>query len=114
MRKTKPIHGKYNTLQKISYVLVPVLIAFMAWTGFSLYGPYLDNSWIQGNLEMVGGPQNMRIIHYFGMWVMVMFTLIHAYLSSIYGLGPAKLMLWGKESPGLEIDSNGNIVGDSE
>jgi Ni/Fe-hydrogenase 1 B-type cytochrome subunit len=113
MRKTKPVHAKYNTLQKISYILVPFLIAFMAWTGFSLYGPYLDNSWIQGNLEMVGGAQNMRIIHYFGMWVMVIFTLIHAYLASIYGFGPSRLMLGGKESPGLEIDSDGNIVGKS-
>ena len=91
--------GKYNALQKVSYVLIPIMIVFMAWTGFSIYGPYMDNSFFQSSIELVGGPMNMRIIHYFMMWVFIIFTAIHAYLATIYGFSPAKMIFAWKESP---------------
>ena len=113
MRKNHPTHAKYNPLQKIAYILMPLLVVAMAWTGFSIYGPYMDNEFFRASLERVGGPHNMRIIHYFLMWVMVIFTLVHAYLANISSFAPTKLMLAWKETPGLEFDDEGNVVGKS-
>jgi Ni/Fe-hydrogenase 1 B-type cytochrome subunit len=113
MRRKHPTTAKYNSLQKIAYILMPLLIVAMAWTGFSIYGPYMDNEFFRSSLERVGGPHNMRIIHYFLMWVMIIFTLVHAYLANIFGMAPTKLMFAWKETPGLEFDENGDIVGKS-
>ncbi len=99
LKKDYSHKGKYNPLQKISYVLIPVMIVFMAWTGFSIYGPYMDNSFFQASLEWVGGAMNMRIIHYFMMWLFLIFTAVHAYLASIYGFAPLKIMFLWKETP---------------
>jgi Ni,Fe-hydrogenase I cytochrome b subunit len=33
----------------------------------------------------------IRIAHYFGMWAIILFTMVHAYLAAIDGFKP----LWG-------------------
>jgi Ni/Fe-hydrogenase 1 B-type cytochrome subunit len=99
VKKDYSHNAKYNSLQKVSYILIPIMIVFMAWTGFSIYGPYMDNSFFQSSVELVGGPMNMRIIHYFMLWAFIIFTVIHAYLATIYGFAPAKMIFAWKESP---------------
>ncbi|KAF0207220.1 MAG: Ni/Fe-hydrogenase 1 B-type cytochrome, partial [Actinobacteria bacterium] len=51
-----------------------------------------------GAMTLVGGPMNMRIIHYFMMWVFILFTMVHAYLANIYNLNPSKIIFLWKET----------------
>lgn len=110
LKKDHPIGAKYGVLQKIAYLATVPLTFVMAWTGFSIYGPYMDNSFFQASLQWVGGPMNMRIIHYFLMWVFIVFTAIHAYLANVESIDPSKLIFARKESPGLEFDANGRVI----
>ncbi len=113
-KKEHPTQGKYNPLQKMAYIFVPILVVAMAWTGFSLYGPYMDNSFFQASVRWVGGPMNMRIIHYFLMWAFIIFTAVHAYMARIFGASGLEIMLRWKESEGLEFDKDGKITGKSK
>ena len=106
MRKERVISAKYGALQKIAYLATPVLTFYMGYTGFALYGP--AQQWaiwpmFAAGVEGVGGLMVMRLMHYFGMWAIILFTMIHAYLAAIdgfkafYGL----IFLW-RETPGPE------------
>ncbi|TLM97706.1 MAG: cytochrome B [Actinobacteria bacterium] len=98
LKKEHPIQGKYNPLQKMAYVLTIPLTLAAAYTGFCLWGPtYLWPAFAAGT-EYVGGLENMRIIHYYCMWAILLFTAIHAYLANIYGLGADKIMFFWQET----------------
>ena len=111
-KKDHPLGGKYGVPQKICYVLLPFLLLFMCFTGLCLWsvtgevGPFL---WAN---NLVGGVMIMRIIHYFMMWVFILFTFIHVYLANIEGLAPSKMIFLWKEHGGLVYDPElHNIVG---
>lgn len=38
--------------------------------------------------NLVGGLMSMRIIHYFGMYVFIIFMFIHIYLANVEGFAP--------------------------
>lgn len=97
-RKEGVISAKYGSLQKIAYLATVPLTYLMAYTGFALYGPTADWGFFMGGTELVGGPMNMRIIHYFMMWVFIVFTMIHAYLANIYNFAPSKIIFLWKET----------------
>lgn len=112
LKKDHPLGAKYGVLQKLAYLATVPLTYVMMWTGFSLYGPYMDHPWFQSSLALVGGPMKMRIIHYFLMWVFIIFTAIHAYLANVEGFAPSHLIFKWKESKGLEFDSKtGKVLG---
>ena len=98
LRKEGVISAKYGSLQKISYLATVPLTYLMAYTGFSLYGPTADLGFFTWGTELVGGPMNMRIIHYFMMWVFILFTMVHAYLANIYNFAPSKIIFLWKET----------------
>ncbi|MDI6901449.1 MAG: cytochrome b/b6 domain-containing protein [Anaerosomatales bacterium] len=98
LKKESPISAKYGSLQKIAYLATVPLTYLMAYTGFGLYGPTADWGFFAGGVDMVGGPMNMRIIHYFGMWVFIIFTMIHAYLANIYSFAPSRIIFAWKET----------------
>ena len=98
IRKEGLIQPKYNPMQKASYLLTVPLTLFMAYTGFALYGPTMNMAFFSAGIDWVGGPMNMRIIHYFMMWVFIIFTMVHAYLASIYNFDPLKIMFLWKET----------------
>ena len=98
LRKEGVISAKYGSLQKISYLATVPLTYLMAYTGFSLYGPTADWGFFAGGTALVGGPMNMRIIHYFMMWVFIVFTMVHAYLANIYNFAPSKIIFLWKET----------------
>jgi Ni/Fe-hydrogenase 1 B-type cytochrome subunit len=98
LRKEGVISAKYGSLQKISYLATVPLTYLMAYTGFSLYGPTGDWGFFAGGTALVGGPMNMRIIHYFMMWVFILFTMVHAYLANIYNFAPSKIIFLWKET----------------
>jgi len=92
MRKTHTISGKYATPQKVSYVGITLLTYVMAYTGFAIYSPAASLPFFAGGVDAVGGLMMMRTIHFFGLWVFIVFTMIHVYLATIHGLEPSKLM----------------------
>lgn len=98
-RKEGVISAKYGSLQKIAYLATIPLTFIQAYTGFSIWGPSMDLGFFAGGLDLVGGPMNMRIIHYFMMWVFIVFTMIHAYLANIYNFNPSKIIFLWKETP---------------
>jgi Ni/Fe-hydrogenase 1 B-type cytochrome subunit len=99
LRKEGVISAKYGSLQKIAYLATVPLTYLMAYTGFAIYGPTMNWGLFSGGVDMVGGPMNMRIIHYFMMWVFIVFTMIHAYLANVYNFAPSKIIFAWKETP---------------
>ena len=105
-RNTRVISAKYGALQKIAYLATPLLTIYMAYTGFALYTP--AHNWaiwpfFAAGVSFFGGDMGIRIAHYFGMWVIILFTMVHAYLAAIDGFKPlwGLIFLW-RETPGDE------------
>ncbi|WP_281702264.1 cytochrome b/b6 domain-containing protein [Cryptobacterium curtum] len=85
IKKDHPLSGKFNPLQKIAYGAIPFLIILMAYTGFCLWVPTSSLPLFQAGTDLVGGIMSMRIIHYIMMFVFILFTMIHVYMSVIEG-----------------------------
>lgn len=105
-RNTHVISAKYGALQKIAYLATVPITLYMAYTGFALYTP--AHQWaiwpfFAAGVGFFGGDMGIRIAHYFGMWVVILFTMVHAYLAAIDGFKPlwGLIFLW-KETPGDE------------
>ena len=76
---------RYNVLQKLAYlivifVLVPLIIAM----GLAM-SPTAD-AWWPGWVDLVGGRQSARTIHFIVAWLLVGFVLIHVFEVIITGL----------------------------
>lgn len=115
IKKDHPLGGKYGVPQKLSYIAIPVLILIMGCTGLCLWGPTMDVGPFPALTNLVGGLMVMRIVHYYLMWVFIIFMFIHIYLASVEGLAPLKIMFLRKESGGLIYDPKvQNIVGEDD
>ena len=106
LKKDHPISAKYGVLQKIAYIATPFLILAAAYTGFGLWGPTSDwplfligSKWIASLFNSGGGADLMplRIVHYYVMWVILIFTAFHVYLANIYNFAPSKMIFAWKE-----------------
>ncbi|MDR0499759.1 MAG: cytochrome b/b6 domain-containing protein [Coriobacteriales bacterium] len=114
-KKDHPLGGKYGVPQKISYLAIPFLILIIAFTGFCLWGPTMFNGPFAAFNDLVGGLMITRIIHYYLMWVFILFMFIHIYLANVEGLAPTKMMFAWKEHGGLVYDPEvHNIVGNDD
>jgi len=107
MKKDHPISAKYGVLQKIAYIATVPLTLIAAYTGFCLWGPTSDwpfflagTTWVASLFNAGGGadPMPMRILHYWMMWVILIFTFAHVYLASIYGFAPLKIIFAWQET----------------
>jgi Ni/Fe-hydrogenase 1 B-type cytochrome subunit len=107
MKKDHPISAKYGVLQKIAYLATPILILAAAYTGFCLWGPTSDwpffmagTTWVASLFNAGGGadPMPIRILHYYIMWVILIFTAFHVYLANIYNFAPSAMIFAWKES----------------
>lgn len=98
-RKEGVISGKYGALQKVAYLATIPITFGMAYTGFALYSPFQQAPFFAAGASAVGGYMNMRLIHYFGMWVIILFTAVHAYLANIYNFAPSRLIFAWQETP---------------
>ena len=115
LKKDHPLGAKLGVPQKLSYLLIPILIIIMFWTGLCLWGPTMNLGPMWATTNLVGGLMSMRIIHYFMMYVFIVFMFIHIYLANIEGFAPTKLMFIQKEHGGLVYDpEKHNIVGEDE
>ncbi|MFH0924710.1 MAG: cytochrome b/b6 domain-containing protein [bacterium] len=75
----KPKYGKYNPGQRLLYgLLYPLGLVFMAWTGFVLYWP--DK--FVGSIQLVGGLQGIKLLHFIGCWILTILTIGHAYFGT--------------------------------
>lgn len=107
MKKEVPMSGKYGVLQKIAYLAtIPITFA-AAYTGFAIWGPTQDWAFFAAGTDFIaalfnaGGGGNlmpMRILHFWIMWVILIFTAAHVYLANIYDFSPSKMIFAWKES----------------
>jgi Ni/Fe-hydrogenase 1 B-type cytochrome subunit len=104
LRKTRPYTAKYNPLQKFTYaLLLPLGIIVMAITGFTLYAPTVE--YMLWFATLVGGFEAVRALHYFTMWAMIAFVMVHLYLVFFEDLREAPLMLLGIAPKPSEADN---------
>jgi thiosulfate reductase cytochrome b subunit len=75
----------YNILQKLTYlVVIFVLLPFMVLTGCAM-SPRLDSiggGWV----DLLGGRQSARTLHFIVAWTLVLFVLIHVFEVIVSGL----------------------------
>ena len=115
LKKDHPLGAKLGVPQKISYLLIPVLIVLMFWTGLCLWAPTMNVGVFWATTNLLGGLMSVRIIHYFMMYVFIVFMFIHVYLANVEGFAPTALMFIHKEHGGLVYDPDThNIVGEDE
>ncbi len=110
IKKDHPLSAKLGVPQKLSYLLIPILIILMFITGLCLWPPAANTEACQGLISLVGGTMSMRIIHYFGMFVFIIFMFIHVYLANVEGTEPSKLMFFRKEHGGLMYDPEKHVI----
>ena len=71
--------GKYNILQKLTYtVLLFVLLPLMIFSGMAL-SPALNAAW-PFLLDVFGGRQSARSIHFIVAWMVMAFLILHVVL----------------------------------
>ena len=110
MKKDHPLSAKLGVPQKLSYLLIPILIILMFITGLCLWPPTASSGFCQFFLNAWGGAMSLRIIHYFGMFVFIIFMFIHVYLANVEGTEPTKLMFFHKEHGGLVYDPDKHVI----
>ena len=111
IQKEHPLGAKLGVPQKIAYLVIPVCILLMAWTGFALWIP--TSEWGISQFLINGmGIMNVRLFHFFVMFVIIIIMMFHIYLANIEGIAPSKLILFRKEHGGLVYDPvKRNVVG---
>ena len=76
---------RYNVLQKLAYLTVIfVLLPLVVLMGLAM-SPWVDSLW-PGWVDIVGGRQSARTIHFIIAWLLVGFVLIHVFEVVITGL----------------------------
>ncbi|PZQ63055.1 MAG: hypothetical protein DI544_02450 [Sphingomonas taxi] len=88
--------GAYNALQKLSYVaIVFVALPLVILTGLAL-SPGMDAGW-PWLLEILGGRQSARSLHFIAMAVIAAFTVVHLALVILAGWrNEVRAMLTGR------------------
>lgn len=110
LKKDHPLSAKLGVPQKLSYLLIPILIILQFITGIAIWAPIMDTPFIVWLLGLVGGAMNMRLIHYFIMYIFIIFIFIHIYLANVEGTEPTKLMFLRKEHGGLVYDPERHVI----
>lgn len=110
IKKDHPLGAKLGVPQKISYLLIPIIIFLMFYSGLCLWAPTSTIPFFAAGTAAVGGAMAMRIWHYFGMFLIIIFLFIHLYLANIEGFEPTKLMLFRQEHGGLVYDPDKHVI----
>jgi Ni/Fe-hydrogenase 1 B-type cytochrome subunit len=87
-----PETGKYNPLQKMAYIALPILAVFQAITGFILYKP----TKFAGFADTLGGLAAVRGLHYLIMWLFIAIIAVHIYLVFTSAYEQFLFMFFGK------------------
>jgi Ni/Fe-hydrogenase 1 B-type cytochrome subunit len=87
LRREPPFSVAHNALaQSAMWIFNTVLGVFMIISGFALYGEGLGlgswaDTWFGWAIPLVGGPQELRMLHILGMWLFIVFAIIHIYMA---------------------------------
>jgi Ni/Fe-hydrogenase 1 B-type cytochrome subunit len=108
--KKHPLTAKFNGLQKLAYWFAGLLILFMAWTCFTLWEPTAGLAPSVFCLNLLGGAMAVRIWHWFGMFVMIIFMIAHIYLVAIDGKDTFLAMFARKEHGGFVYDPERHTI----
>ncbi len=110
IKNEHPLTAKFNPLQKLAYWFAGLLILFMAWTGFALWEPTSGFAFSEFCLSLLGGAMSVRIFHWFGMFVMIIFMIAHFYLVLLDGMDTLKAMFLRKEHSGFVYDPERHVI----
>ena len=87
--------GKYGAMQKLAYAIVTfIFLPLMIFTGMAI-SPGMDAAW-PWLLDIFGGRQSARSIHFIVAWALAAFTLAHIVLVLLTGpFGQIRAMFLG-------------------
>jgi thiosulfate reductase cytochrome b subunit len=93
----------YNVLQRLAYtVVVFLLFPLMIWTGLAM-SPAVT-SVFPGLVNILGGKQSARTIHFFVSALLILFLLIHIAMVCLAGFSTRmRAMITGRVAPGKEV-----------
>lgn len=95
--------GSYNLLQRVAYLAVVFgLFPLMIWTGLAMSPAFVAA--FPAAVEVWGGHQSARTIHFFTTIALVGFVVIHVAMVALAGFGPrVRAMVTGQaEEPGRQ------------
>jgi thiosulfate reductase cytochrome b subunit len=74
----------YNVVQRLSYLAVIfVLFPLVIWTGLALSPSFV--SAFPASVELLGGRQSARTLHFFVTWLLVLFVVVHVAMIALAG-----------------------------
>ena len=79
-----PEYFGHNPLQQLAYTTIYLIFLLQVITGLALWGLYDTQGWFWGlfqGLNHLMGTQQVRLLHYVVMWVIILFVPLHMYLS---------------------------------
>lgn len=83
--KAMPAYIGHNPMAQLSYTVTYMAAALMVVTGFCLYTTTHPEGWMYAVFypatSLLGGLQNVRLIHHILTWFFIMFVPVHVYLS---------------------------------
>lgn len=100
-----PEKGKCRIFQNIAYVVIVSLFFLQIVTGFLLYYP--ESRLLSGLTYYFGGLNMVRSIHFFFMWVMVGFIIVHHYMAMAEEFDKVKMMFFGVKKSKPELTELG-------
>jgi thiosulfate reductase cytochrome b subunit len=74
----------YNPMQRATYLVVIFgLIPFVIWTGLAMSPAF--SAAMPWTVELLGGRQTARTLHFFVSWALVLFVVVHVTMISMAG-----------------------------
>ena len=92
----------YNVLQRMAYLLIIfVLFPLIIWTGLAMSPSFV--SAIPAAVNVLGGQQSARTLHFFLTGALVIFLLVHVFMVVLAGFrSRVRAMITGRASEPLE------------
>ena len=92
----------YNVLQRLAYLLVIfVLSPMIIWTGLAMSPSFV--SALPAAVNVLGGQQSARTLHFFLTWALVLFLLVHVFMVFLAGFrSRMRAMITGRPADPLE------------
>ena len=102
-----PKTGKYNPLQKLAYIAMPIMAVVQTITGVILYQP----NKFPALTQYFGGLAAVRGAHYVIMWLFFALILVHIYLVFTEAYDQFWLMFFGKTTKGVARQNSSKAAG---
>src|SRR5690242_21141189 len=92
----------YNVLQRLAYLLIIfVLFPMIIWTGLAMSPSFV--SAVPAAVNVLGGQQSARTLHFFLTWALVLFLLVHVFMVFLAGFrSRMRAMITGRPAEPLE------------